>query len=275
MKTVWSGEATHLFALLGDKPVAYHPVLARVFGIETSLVFVQALYCQSEAEARGAQWWAYRHTEFADRLGFSPDQLRRHLRPLTDPVTLDRRALLRARVTGFGRQKATEYQLDVALATGYIRAQLPAVAPPKVAPPKWRNHQNESGETTRMDRLKEGDKGRAEESVCVNARARADEAQAHPAVMAFWEASGRRFWPQAGLIPAIVREVGEDPERVALFQAIQARRLERGEMLMNVERAFAYLRTGQLPPPARIETGGSRADAQIDLEAAIRQAADL
>jgi hypothetical protein len=79
---------------------------------------------------------------------------------------------------------------------------------------------------------------------------------AHPAVLAFWEASGRRFWPAAGLVPAIIREVGDDPARVALFQSIQAARLLRGELLMNVDKAFAYLKAGHIPAAARVDAAG-------------------
>lgn len=263
----WSPDAARIFALCDDKPVAYHPALARIFGIETSLIFVQALWKQSEAEARGATWWACRHDELADRLGFSPDQLRRHIKPLLDSVTLDRRAILRARVTGFGRSRATEYQLDTALALGYVSAQIA----PRRAPYRSNAHYD-SGQTPTMAPPKE--KKKEGESVGVSSRARAGEPP-HPAVSAFWEASGQRFWPQGGLIPAIIREVGEDPERVALWRAILERRLARGQMLMDVDQAFAYLRAGTLPAAARLDADRPRRDTELDMAAVIREAAEL
>ena len=87
MKTRWSDDAARIFALLGNQPIAYHPALGRLFGIETSLVFVQSLWFQSDADQRGAESWSIRDSAFADRIGFTHEQLRRHIRPLLDSVT--------------------------------------------------------------------------------------------------------------------------------------------------------------------------------------------
>lgn len=251
MKTRWSDDAARIFALLGNQPIAYHPALGRLFGIETSLVFVQSLWFQSDADQRGAESWSIRDSAFADRIGFTHEQLRRHIRPLLDSVTLDGRALLRARVTGFGRQKTTEYRLDTSLAFNYIRSRVPELAQ-KASPPKSSNDDYENRQTTRMGALK--DRERIKESVGGAAQTELAQTESvHPAILAFWEASGRRFWPAAGLVPAIIREVGEDPARVALFRSIQEARLLRGELLMNLDKAFAYLKAGHIPPAARVD----------------------
>jgi hypothetical protein len=256
VKTRWSDDAARIFALLGNQPIAYHPALGRLFGIETSLVFVQSLWFQSDADQRGAESWSIRDNAFADRIGFTHEQLRRHIRPLLDSVTLDGRALLRARVTGFGRQKTTEYRLDTGLALNYIRSRAPELAK-KADSPKSSNDDYEKRQTHRMDALK--DRERIKESGGGDAPTETPQTEsAHPAVLAFWEASGRRFWPAAGLVPAIIREVGDDPARVALFQSIQAARLLRGELLMNLDKAFAYLKAGHVPAAARVETSGKR-----------------
>lgn len=251
MKTRWSDDAARIFALLGNQPIAYHPALGRLFGIETSLVFVQSLWFQSDADQRGAESWSIRDSAFADRIGFTHEQLRRHIRPLLDSVTLDGRALLHARVTGFGRQKTTEYRLNTNLALNYIKSRAPELAQ-NAAPPKSSNDDYEKRQTHRMDALK--DRERIKESVGGAAPTEPTQPEStHPAVLAFWEASGRRFWPAAGLVPVIIREVGDDPERVALFRSIQEARLMRGELLMNVDKAFAYLKAGHIPAPARVD----------------------
>lgn len=255
MKTRWSDDAARIFALLGNQPIAYHPALGRLFGIETSLVFVQSLWFQSDADQRGAESWSIRDSAFADRIGFTHEQLRRHIRPLLDSVTLDGRALLHARVTGFGRQKTTEYRLNTNLALNYIRSRAPELAK-KADPPNSSNDDYEKRQTHRMDALK--DRERIKESVGGDAPTEPAQTEStHPAVLAFWEASGRRFWPAAGLVPAIIREVGDDPARVALFRSIQEARLMRGELLMNVDKAFAYLKAGHIPPAARVDSAGA------------------
>src|SRR4029450_9944116 len=80
----------------------------------------------------------------------------------------------------------------------------------------------------------------------------------HPAIMAFWEATNGTFWPQAGLIPTIIQRVGEDPARIELWKRINAARFMRGELLMDVDRSFAYLNAGLVPAPAQVRKPGPR-----------------
>ncbi len=264
-RTVWAPEAQAIFRLLADQPVAYRGNLALVFEGDpiTALVLAQSFYFDGEARSRGMLWWSKTDAEFASRLGIHVKRFRRGM----DLLTGDGMALLRQRAR---RYQATDYQVDYGRCHAYIAGRahlwLPAQGElslpemgndsiPKMGNehyPKWAMANTQNGQSKEIKEIKE------KESVGGAAR----DGQIHPAVLAFFEATGQRFWPQAGLIPIIIAKVGDDPQRVDLWKRINIDRLARGEMLMNIDKSLAWLEAGRVPEGAKVnvETNKRRND---------------
>lgn len=263
-RTVWTSEAREIFRLLADQPVAYRANLALAFEGDpiTALVLAQSFYFDSEARARGMAWWSKTDVEFAARLGINVKRFRRGMDLLTD----EGMALLRYRAR---RYQATDYQVDYARCHAYIAGKahlwMPAQGElplpemdigslPKMGNehyPKWVMTTTQNGQSKEIKEIKE------EKSVGGAAR----DDRTHPAVLAFFEATGGRFWPQAGLIPIIVAKVGDDPQRVDLWKRINIARLARGEMLMNIDKSLAWLEAGKVPDGAKINGNAGKPSA--------------
>ena len=250
-KTVWTPEAQAIFRILADQPVAYRGNLALAFEGDaiTALVMSQSFYFDSEAHARGMSWWSKTDAEFAKRLGVHVKRFRRSMDILTD----EGMSLLRHRSR---RYQCTEYQVDWNRSFAYIAGKahlwMPAQTElplPEMGSgplpvlgnghyPKRVMVTTQNGQSKEIKEIKEESVGGAP--------------RVHPAILAFFEASGERFWPQAGLIPIIIAKVGDDPERVALWKQINIARLSRGEMLMNIDKSLAWLEAGKVPDGTKV-----------------------
>ena len=274
----WTREAIELFALLGDKPVAYHPLLTVAFDGDPApgLVLVQALWFDGEARDRGRAWWDKTDAQWCERLGFHIKRFRRCM----DLLTWDGLALLNKRPSARVGDVPL-YHVDYVRTKAYLLSKLaarlrpqqslelpveipeesaPALAPNTPTPRLDRTGDAPLDETGNERWTKQAtgqpieEKEEEKESVCGSPRE-----NTHPAILAFWEATGRKFWPQSGLIKFIIEQVGNDPARVELWKQINIARLRRGEILMNIDKSLAWLAKGQIPPPVEVVTASRSA----------------
>lgn len=260
-RSQWPPAALEIFSLLGDKPVAYHANLTvRLSGysdslaLHASLILSQSFFFDGEARRRGLEWWDKSDKAFSERLGFTLKQFRK----ARDLIIWEGLGLLDHDVRGM---PATSYyhvpyqRIKAWLLANPVQPGLP-LGPPvpivKSLPQTGKLGYPKTGNLFAQSPLREE---RDEESVCglrENLAPEPANQTTHPAITAFWEATGGTFWPQKALIKLIVDKVGDDPARIQLWRQINEARLLNGEFLMNVGKSFAYLDAGKIPEPAEV-----------------------